>query len=447
MLTDAPGTMTLRARVLDWLGRIPAALMGADDAPRVWYDDVTFAVVRDVEGWTVRVDAVLAAAGRAAPALSFDATETPLRVTAIGVDGATRGESAVAAPRPRLRLADVGRTWHRARIRLELRWTPDTPVDAAAPVAAAARGRGVLAPCLVLPDMLPALVPTDADGVAGRPTTGAPRRLPRLFFADSLPPELGAGGVAVPDADGAPTPELLQTVIYRKPASVPDAARGEYGVDACGEAPDALSAEAVLAVEREAGVIRHFIGEELGFHAPVRPVVCVTDLPLARAADEAPGPTVYRTSGAYAPHAPPVVWAAPDSSRGKSVVVTTTLAQAWLGAMGGGVVLWGPDAAELTLGLGGALGLRWVEATHGADALARHLARCAEVVARAESSGAWGPSARAMAAQLWFYEGFRAARTRRAVGALLRSYWGRPLAQDVFVEALRRAGVRVPARL
>ena len=97
----------------------------------------------------------------------------------------TNGPSVRVTRRPR-----TNSDWSEGEVTLRLRWCRPS----AAQSLAGCRHGALETPCLVLPNMLPRLV--DA---AGAVTLRPPSRLPRIFFRDELPPELNAGGVAVPD--------------------------------------------------------------------------------------------------------------------------------------------------------------------------------------------------------------------------------------------------------
>jgi len=112
---------------------------------------------------------------------------------------------------------------------------------------------------------------------------------------------------------------------------------------------------------------------------------------------------------------------------GKPLAAFRRLSQ-W--CVGGGVRLVGENAADLTLALGGAMGLRWLESVGETAHLRTQLAnRQASVVQALEAA---------------LYEGTRAWPSWAPLSGLLRDHWGSFLPQDTFVEFLRAQGIAVP---
>jgi hypothetical protein len=121
--------------------------------------------------------------------------------------------------------------------------------------------------------------------------------------------------------------------------------------------------------------------------------------------------------------------------------VLTSLSSAWLG---GGTRLWGDNAAELTLALGAALGLRWPQASGNESALQNALRAARDAVAAAERTGEWNVTDVTRSIQLSMYQGMQTAQIRHQIGDFIRDHWGTYVPQERFVEMLRTAGTSVP---
>src|SRR5690606_8292693 len=98
-----------------------------------------------------------------------------------------------------------------------------------------------------------------------------PARLPRIHFADQLPPEVRAGGISVPNWLGKASPEFLQLVLYPYRDGAPKLE--DLGI---GAATEPQHPDAYENMFRYAIPLRDFLAEELG-KRPVRPVLCLVD--------------------------------------------------------------------------------------------------------------------------------------------------------------------------
>lgn len=276
----------------------------------------------------------------------------------------------------------------------------------------------VQTPCAVLPDLLPGVIdlgfPLPAD---------APVRQPRLYFAEELPPSLQAGGIAMPDRNGRATPELLQTVIF-------PAEEGFVGVNdlAIGRTSSRFDEASCEAAYEYAWPLLSFISSELALAMPVRPVIMLLDTHRE---------TVFPPVGAYCPLLGDDVGAVlPDS--GRPVTAVRFLSQAWLN---GGMRLWGENGLELSLALGGALGLRWLQ-VNDEEGLQAELERLTGEAAGNFEAGDFAKTVKGL--QIHLFRGLQSSAVRAQLGALVRNNWGGHVSQDGVIQMLREAGVSVP---
>lgn len=314
-----------------------------------------------------------------------------------------------------------GKRGKRGALGLVLQWKPDGATDAPAP-GSATRWR---APCLVLPDMLPRVV-----AEAALLETEPPLRQTRVFYSEQLPEGLSAGGVSVPDWRGRATPELLQAVVFPTGEGMPD-----YD-DLAVAAPivDRARRSDVAAYEAAyeyLAPLRAFVSRELMADLPVRPVMYLADVPAG---------DVFPPMGAFCPLASRD--AGMERARvGKPVGAILLLAQAWLGA---GIRIWGDNGVELSLAMGGALGLRWLEAVGEHDHLEQTIERLRAAPGSDGDAARGSIAAIARELQLPVYEGLRSNGLRRELGRMIRKRWGKFVKQDEVIALLRRFGVEVP---
>lgn len=304
------------------------------------------------------------------------------------------------------------RGWNGTTIRLQLRWAPGR-----APMSETQKSQRVSAPCLVLPDMMPSL--TEA---AAPIYTAPPRALTQVSFASELPKGLGAGGVARTDARGRPSPNLLQTVIFPE---APTIDRFEDLAIADGDP------EALRRAHQYASPLLAFLRKELRLPLPMRPVIYLTDDDLA---------TMYAPSGAFCPMSAGNVGARKPNA-GKPISVVRLLSQAWFAA---GVRVWGENAHNLRLALGGALGMRWLEAAGEDAALQKSLATADTILDAASIRGKWSVTETVLAMQVPIFRGMQRNGITSKLSDLLRSRWGGYVLQSEIVSLLRDSGVVVP---
>lgn len=368
------------------------------------------------DGWDVIVVGELRGGRKSEDELLVTAAASPLAIQEVSSNFASAVHiPAEAGEATAVRLTQRKSTggWDGAELVMRLRWRPPARQSEESQ-------RGALeAPCLVLPDMLPRVAETRSS--LGLPP---PRHLPRLFFEDELPASLNAGGVAVNDEQGHATPELLQTVIFPSTPGAPDF---NDVVIASSPAPGD-PAQFRRSYEYLQPLLSE-VGEMLGPDLAVRPVVCLTD-----------SAATFPVMGAYCPLAPADA-GAERSNTGKPVNAIRLLAQAWLG---GGMRLWGNNASELALAIGGGLGLFWLQEA-GYDAhLERMLDEMTRKVQEAEASRDWRQADIVRAIELGVFRGL----THRAFPAALRSFiqgsWGRYVLQESLIDLLRRHGIAVP---
>jgi hypothetical protein len=278
------------------------------------------------------------------------------------------------------------------------------------------------APCLVLPDMLPTLVEEAA------PLGDAPRALTELILASELPPGLDAGGVARPDARGRPSTTLLQSVVYQ-------AAPGAdlFADLAIADASVVQDAGVLRSAHAYASPLLGFLHRELHTPRSVRPVICLAETGQGFA-------TAHLSMGAYCPIAARDVGAR-KANTGKPLSVVLLLSQAWLDA---GVRIWGENAHSLRLAIGGALGMRWLEAAGETAALQRFLDSAEGLIAAAKKQGSWSPTQVVLAMQIPIFRGMQRHGITSKLGELLRSRWGEFVPQSEVVALLRDSGVAVP---
>lgn len=395
------------------------------DASYLAYQEARIKVdqTKEADVWMVVIDATIYARGKAATEpLVLNLGYCPLVLRTVVSDRIHSAEYVVnshGVPAVLLTGANFPHaTWHEARLRLTFHWMPTVSIAGG---SVGGRGQGTLAPCLVLPEMLPRLVSV------GDPFALPHRELTRVFFDDQLPPGLNAGGIAVPDAAGDPSPELLQTVIFRRT----EQSRSSDQVAVAFAGAASASPTALAAAKGRLVSMAEFIAEELNCAVPVRFVACI---------DERSHPELYAPSGAYCSLSPLAVGLT-DPRVGQDLSVIRCLSQGWLS---GGVRLWGENAVTLTLAIAGALGLRWFEANDRMDHLAEELERQEAVVAEARESRDWSEGNMVLDTQLAMFRRNRSKKVMIKVGAIIRERWGQVVPQGVIVDALRSAGVSVP---
>lgn len=388
------------------------------------YDRISFNVVPfDEHSWRVDVTARLAGGRSSRGDVLLVPGKSPLallEVSSEDVIGVRHEQLSTGARVVRLTGRARGTNgWNGAELRIRLCWSPDGARDGPSSSPA---GASFSAPCLVLPDMLPTIVDVE------RPLSVAPpRRLPRIEYDADLPDGLNAGGIAVPDWCGRATPQLLQSVVFRATPGAPD--YDDLAVASANLAHDA--GEMANAYEYSRRLL-HDVRDSLLAPQTVRPVICLVD--------GTESSEVYPVAGAYCPTAAVDVGAR-QRNAGKPISIARLLAQSWLG---GGVRVWGENAALLCLGIGGALGLCCVERMGEAAYVTRTLDAMREAITRASGPHGWGPGDLLRDMQLSLYEGLGDSRVRKALGRLIREHWGRFLPQEDLVATLRGAGVRVP---
>ena len=297
--------------------------------------------------------------------------------------------------------------WDGRYLDFTLYWNPDA--DATPP---AGKYR---APCLAIPDMLPAIV---------EPVGTSEWELPRVEWGDELPPGLNAGGASIPDWRGRPTPEFLQLVICVDTSGAPESDHLVMtGDSSCRDVKRLRQAYAYAAP------LVDFLRKEMKFGKPARCVPC-----LSNADDN------YSWTGAYFPIRPAYLGAV-DRGHGRGTMVVSALAHAWLGA---GIRVSGENAAELTFGLSGAISLWWMQQKGYVDQLRERLRRASVAAQPTTPEGVPHPPMIAAAVELELFAKFESAKARRFIRALVNDNWGRYVEQEEVISSLRRLGVTVP---
>lgn len=311
----------------------------------------------------------------------------------------------------------VPEPWAGTDLTYRLRWLPDSGISTSPDQIAC----GPIAPCLVLPSMLPRLV----SGT--HPLAVASQKLPRLFYKKELPADLDAGGIAMPDRQGAATPELLQTVVFPRNNELCDGATVAVG----SSRPLDVSQDGAATAHARMEEMAKFIAQEFNCVPPVRFVGWL---------EERSHPEVYAATGAYCP-VPALAVGGIDPRVGQDLTVIRLLAQSWLD---GGVQIVGENAATLVLAIAGALGLRWLEANDRWDHLQTTINRQRSAVQTARANKRWTESEIVYDIQLSLFDRLRKKKVMRKAGELFCEHWGEGLPQTAVVDALRREGVRVP---
>ncbi len=384
------------------------------------FEDIAIRVARgDTSSWTVEIEGELRGGSDSASDLLIAATRCPLILSGCVTDrGAVRpwvddfGNSIGV----RVVAADNQGGWPGTTMKLVLRWLPSS--DRGEHTGPASFST----PCLVLPDMLPPVI--EAAWPLGH---GAQRPLlPRLRFADALPSELNAGGVAVPDVHGNTTSELLQTVIFPDTHS----AKQHQELTVIGSQVTAHP-RLIDQVYDYAGPLLEYVKSELYDHLPLRPVVFL----------EAPDTdNVYPAAGAYCPFLPNEVGAAKVDT-GKPVQVVRLLSQGWFA---GGIQLWGENSISLRLAIGGAIGMRWLEEAGERKVLDRLINSTTAALADASPGGDLSSRDAVLAMQLPIFEGFQDKPVREALKRFLKTNIGKYVPQGALISLLRERGVKVP---
>jgi hypothetical protein len=251
--------------------------------------------------------------------------------------------------------------------------------------------------------------------------------MPRLVYSEELPDTLDAGGIGIGGQRSGAKTDLLQMVIFQNSRGI----RGNEQLTISAATTRAMPSTNLEAAHEYIAPLIEFARLELGVDLPTRSVACLVD-----AVDE----TVFPVAGAYCPVTADQV-GAEIRNRGKPRGVLTSLSSAWLG---GGTRLWGDNAAELTLALGAALGLRWLQASGNETALQNALRAARDGVAAAERTGEWNITDVTRSIQLSMYQGMQSVQTRRGIGGFIRDHWGMYVPQERFVDMLRAVGTSVP---
>lgn len=269
-------------------------------------------------------------------------------------------------------------------------------------------------PCLVLPDMLPSI----HSGLTVIGSIAPP--LPRIVFDEPLPDHLSSGGVL--EASGSD--RFLQVVVF-------DSRRHTDPFNDIAIALDPNSAQEanVDAAYEYLRPLTQFVRSELDVNTVARPVAFLTE----SASD-------YTCAGAFfAARAADV--GGVKSSTGKPVQAIRLIAQSWFAA---GTRISGHEATVLELSLGGALGLTWLAEANHRDARKQLLDQMRINVAEASNTAVWSTALRVQELEVALAEGFERAPVRRLISEIVTDHWGLFLPQERLVDALRRAGVRLP---
>jgi hypothetical protein len=392
----------------------------------VSFERVSLCVAKLEGDWLLETEITLRCGSAAEGDLLIDLQLVPLELLHLTCDRGTPIMPDITGAVPlqiAVRLNEV-RTgnWNGARLRCAFRWSPDRALTS--DVGAAGRSFAV-APCLLLPDMLPRAT-VAGEGVATTP----PALLARIAFNGELPVGLSAGGVAIPNRSGDPTTELLQTIVVPSITRRAAVIREELIVMS-DDSRDAVRDNLSLAAGYVSPLL-DFLKRELGLGRSVRPVVYVGGVTY---------PPSFYPVGAYVPVAAEDVGAVVVNV-GKPMSIIRLLAQAWLNA---GIRIYGENASDLSLAIGGAIGLYWLEATRHSAELERALASQSASVAAARSTGAWRPADHVLAIQLSLYDSLSRPAVGKRIRALLAEHWGRYVPQEVLIKSLRDLGVAVPS--
>jgi hypothetical protein len=391
------------------------------------YDLVTLGVAPAGRRWLVNGVIMLRSAQDDRGDLLLDCRWSPLLLRHVGLScgtayGVATGPDRNAVVKMELDLTRA-RSWDGATLTCEFEWAPEdvTRHDEMTDGAPAWQ-----APCLVLPDMLPRLIAMgDAlQSVSSRPLT-------RISFDGHLPPDLGAGWIRSSETRLSDLTALLQLSLFpavRGGMPLPDT--GSVGV--LSTSPDTLATKALQQARAYASPLYRYLGRELGCADMVRPVLCLSDIPV---------PPLYGAVAGYAPISPAHA-GAKEPNVGKPVTIIRLFAQAWVG---GGLRLSGENAAELTIAIGGALGMAWLQKVGDAAAVERAIATHEATLSRARQSGEWRLAHQSLEIQLPLFRGMQDPRVVQTLRALIRENWGSYLPQQVLVDELRQAGVSVPA--
>jgi hypothetical protein len=388
------------------------------------FERMEFAVARqDAKSWVVDVWVRLIGGTRRHGTLHLMTARSPLTVLDIEppvpCDTHYRPTSTGVPLIEIVPRSEMPNGWHSTELHLRLLWDPASGgIEHAGPEGVFHIG----APCLLLPEMLPDIAEASAPLRASPPA-----RLPRIHFADQLPPEVEAGGISVPNWRGKASPEFLQLVLYPYRDGAPKLE--DLGI---GAATEPQHRDAYEDMFRYAIPLRDFLAEELG-KRPVRPVLCLVDETQA---------VLYPARGAYCPVLPADVGAMPEGM-GKPRHLVRLLAQSWIG---GGVQLWGENSSELTLAIGGALGLRWAEQWD-------ELADVEELLASARKESAIKSTGLDRVEQILrdvgileahIHEGLKQPSFRRALARVVRKKWGHYVHQDDIIAMMRHHRIPLP---
>ena len=158
-------------------------------------------------------------------------------------------------------------------------------------------------------------------------------------------------------------------------------------------------------------------------------MICLTDSPSA-----------YPSSGAYCP-VPYADVGAFNKNSGKPAHVIRLLAQAWLA---GGLRVWGENAADLGLAIGGAYGLHWLQKEGHQQYLRKLIAISERSIAEAEARRELQLADRVRSMEIAFFRGLSNSDLGSGLRKFVRDNWGSFVEQDTLIALLRKHGVAVP---
>lgn len=388
----------------------------------VTLDRVSLALEPMGEEWRVVADATLRAGQLATSTLLVDPSLSPLALDAVTSDhascnmifkdGAETGFFQLDLPER------SGRSWDGVTLRFHFRWSPSGR-DAVTRHSARVRIRET--PCLVMPDMMPQLRSVD-DSVPGVRSDA----LPRVTIDSGLPPELALAWVAASEEPRKQRDALLQAVVFpSQQVWTSESALSIVRAPSAQVTPEQL----VHAHHYALGFLR-FVESRFGHGTRVHPALCLTHTPWDRR---------YPASGAFAAIEPEYAGARTPNV-GKPQELVRMFAQSWLG---GAVRLSGENALELTLAVGGSLGMCWLRHARQTEALKRSISM-QECALRETRSSDHLLKHRVYALQLPLFRGFEANVVGPILQRLTHDHWGSFLPQTVLIDELRRIEVPVP---
>lgn len=301
--------------------------------------------------------------------------------------------------------------WNGLSIVFSVHWIPSKPVLHGSRTN---NSRGILTPCLVLPDAMPAIYSVgDAFGSQDDDL------LTRLSVPADLPEYIVVGGIHT--ADGI---SWLQ-VIFGTDASLGFARVRNLHL----LSPD-YDTSALRNALHQLEPVRTFLGETLS-PDNVTHVLFVSDEGVN---------SFYAPTGGYS-SVPPRWLGLSTADKMNDAAIARTLACGWIR---GGTRLWGENSVELAFSVAAAYGLLWLAHERRTDAIDRAIDFYTKIAKRSYDTETQTSGNQAIAMALPIFRALDNNAFLTAMTDIIADHWGRLLPQDRLIDLLRSHDVVLP---